>query len=127
MMKPGEWNRFRILFASIEQQLEIYVSETSRPGVSNAECELQLLAKDGIYLNEMPRRVDMIHLFAGARSDIAIRCTCDSPPCSATLKSIDTKIWDKRLKTYEGDMLELTIDGSPVSSEDLPSFKVNRP
>lgn len=90
-------------------------------------CELQLLAKDGVYLNEMPREVRMIHLFPGSRSDVAVRCFCDDPPCSASLKSSDTGIWDNRITTYEGDVLELIIDGTPVSSENLSTVVVNRP
>merc|ERR1712151_389787 len=75
----------------------------------------------------MPRSIGMIHLFAGARSDVAIRCSCDDPPCAATFKSKDTGIWDNRLETYEGDVFELMIDGNPVSSPALLPVVVNRP
>ena len=46
-MVAGQWARWRTLMASIEQKLELTVSG----------CELQLLAKDGVYLSVAPRAI----------------------------------------------------------------------
>ena len=61
----GVWQRWRMVLASVEQQLYITV-----PG-----CELQLLAKDGIYLDVAPRTVTTIYLAPGNRADVAVRCS----------------------------------------------------
>jgi len=37
-------------------------------------CEMKLLAKDGIYLTDAPRDVEAVILSAGNRADVAIRC-----------------------------------------------------
>ena len=37
-------------------------------------CEMKLLAKDGIYLNDAPRNITMVLLSPGNRADVAVRC-----------------------------------------------------
>ena len=63
-MVAGQWARWRTLMASIEQNLELTVSG----------CELQLLAKDGVYLSVAPRAITAVHLAPGGRADVAVRC-----------------------------------------------------
>ncbi len=43
---PGKWYRWRMGYVSIEP----YTSLTFETTSGNAKCELQLLAKDGVYL-----------------------------------------------------------------------------
>merc|ERR1712048_318124 len=132
-IKPGEWNRFRVLFASIYQQLEVYLDPNPRNELPMPQCEMQLLAKDGIYLHTLPRLITMFHLHAGARADFAIRCTCEQPPCSAAFAPRKTSnMWRENLPgssppVYEGTLIELEVVGTPVPSEDLPTVKLNRP
>jgi len=65
----GMWTRARMIFASINKVLEIYPT-------GDAKCDFELLAKDGIYLNTAPRKIDTVYLGPGNRADVAVRCTC---------------------------------------------------
>ena len=66
-MQADTWYRWRMGMSSIDKTIG-FISDT---GV----CEFQLLAKDGVFLNDAPRAVDMIILSPGNRADIAVRCT----------------------------------------------------
>jgi len=74
-IEGGKWTRLRMVFAAVELNWQMEVD------VGPAACQLQLLAKDGIYLSTMPRPVQHIPLYPGARADVAIRCTCPTYPC----------------------------------------------
>jgi len=74
------WHRLRMIYAAVEQSLTVTV-------VGDATCELQLLAKDGIYLNEIPRAVNAVYLYPGSRADVAMSCTCTAYPCTTELRS----------------------------------------
>jgi len=67
-MKAGTWYRWRILLASVSARLVMAPEE-------GKGCEVQLLAKDGIYLADAPRPVSDIFLAAGNRADVAVRCS----------------------------------------------------
>ena len=41
-------------------------------------CEMKLLAKDGIYLDDAPRDISTAILSPGNRADLAVRCNSDS-------------------------------------------------
>jgi len=79
-MKAGQWVRWRIVHAgpaffmdlSIESDKEDGSEATGRKDASS--CELQLLAKDGIYLQQAPRQLSRVVLPPGGRADVAIRC-----------------------------------------------------
>jgi FtsP/CotA-like multicopper oxidase with cupredoxin domain len=74
------WYRFRMVYAAVEQSLQLSVT-------GDGSCTLKLIAKDGIYLPSIPRDITTVHLFPGARADVAVACTCTAYPCSATLGS----------------------------------------
>jgi len=82
-LPSNTWHRVRIVFASIEQSLRLVVDSSS-----GGTCTLRLLAKDGIYLDTIPRDIGAIYLFPGARADVAWSCTCAAYPCTAVIKSI---------------------------------------
>jgi FtsP/CotA-like multicopper oxidase with cupredoxin domain len=63
-LQAGKWRRFRIVHSGTIATLEITL-----PG-----CDIDLLAKDGIYLRSNPRRITAIYVVAGARADVAVRC-----------------------------------------------------
>jgi len=83
-IEEGKWHRFRFVFASVEQRVEIFPAGDKR---GSAYCQYQLLAKDGIYLHEAPRTIERIYLVSGSRADIAVSCTCGllSRPCHTHL------------------------------------------
>jgi len=138
-LAAGKWSRFRMVFASVEQQLGLELAEIS--GEEAAECEMQLVAKDGIYLPKFPRQITYVHLFAGARADFAIQCWCPvgADECWTKFQSsrrnhfTQYKMRDGFLispAVHEGDVLRVKVlgktrPGSPLSP---PSGStVNRP
>lgn len=72
-MQEGKWMRLRMVYATTVLTLTLnWLSQRN----NGFECEFQLLAKDGVYLNEAPRTVKMLQLTPGSRSDVAMRCHC---------------------------------------------------
>jgi len=87
------WYRFRMVFAAVEQSLELVLRSAT-----GAVCELQLLAKDGVYLPEIPRPITDVVMYPGARADVAIRCTCGAgDDCTAVLGTDDARRRSRRL------------------------------
>ncbi|CAK0849572.1 unnamed protein product [Prorocentrum cordatum] len=78
------WYRLRTVFAAVQQGLRLHV-DPRESGLAN--CSWYLIAKDGVYLNEIPRKIDRADLVPGARADIAMSCTCATYPCRAVLRS----------------------------------------
>lgn len=67
-IERGKWYRMRMVMSSIEEGLAWEAPEG---------CDLQLLAKDGIYLTDAPRSVKTMILAPGNRADVAIQCDID--------------------------------------------------
>mmetsp|Transcript_27436 Transcript_27436/g.44532 ORF Transcript_27436/g.44532 Transcript_27436/m.44532 type:complete len:603 (+) Transcript_27436:130-1938(+) len=67
----GVWQRWRILYAGWQDlPLKLFM-ETNEAG-----CELQLLAKDGIFITDYPREITKtIPLPPGGRADFMVRCS----------------------------------------------------
>mmetsp|Transcript_51951 Transcript_51951/g.125252 ORF Transcript_51951/g.125252 Transcript_51951/m.125252 type:complete len:544 (+) Transcript_51951:357-1988(+) len=64
-VSPTEWTRLRIVYAAwSNEHLQIQI-----PG-----CELQLIAKDGVYLPTIPRQIEETNVPAGGRADIMVQC-----------------------------------------------------
>ena len=66
-MQPGEWQRWRIAYANLfpdKLNLRFYQSSS---------CEIQLLAKDGVYIHDYPRAVDMLPIPTSGRADVIER------------------------------------------------------
>jgi len=64
----GKWQRWRIVFGSWNKNPLDLAME------SDGVCEMYLLAKDGIYINDYPRRLDTFPIPVGGRADIMVRC-----------------------------------------------------
>ena len=82
-MASHVWHRFRMVYAAVEQQLDLSITTAT----NGAACQWKLLAKDGVYLSEIPRTIGDVILFPGARADVAVSCTCTTYPCTATMGS----------------------------------------
>lgn len=65
-MSANVWTRLRWINAGWE-------GDSYDLRVDN-ECELMLLAKDGIFVRDVPRSITKIRIFIGGRSDVMIRC-----------------------------------------------------
>jgi hypothetical protein len=86
-MESHIWHRFRMLFASIKYHVTIAVVEEA--STNGATCDFELIAKDGVYLPEIPRAIPAILLWPGSRADVAISCRCETCPCVAFLGHVD--------------------------------------
>eukprot|EP00971_Amphidinium_carterae_P346915 6488673-Amphidinium_carterae.2 len=64
----NQWYRFRMVYAAVEQSLLVQETDSTNGGT----CTFQLMAKDGVYLHSFPRAVDTLHMFPGARADVAV-------------------------------------------------------
>eukprot|EP01052_Picozoa_sp_SAG31_P031894 SAG31_NODE_3432_length_4280_cov_1.816073_1_plen_845_part_00 len=125
------WHRLRFIYAAVEQSLELHVVAST----GGAVCDLQLIAKDGVYLNTIPRPITTVILFPGARADVAMSCVCTTYPCTATLSSGARR----RLRGGQGpqaagaavvavDILTLVIsETSGAAVVPLPEYSPQRP
>ncbi|KAL3926225.1 MAG: hypothetical protein SGBAC_013560 [Bacillariaceae sp.] len=64
-MNPGEWTRFRIIWSQWRNGNMNFAANG---------CEMQLLAKDGIYIRDYPRSIGTAPINPGGRADIMVRC-----------------------------------------------------
>ncbi|GAB4816408.1 hypothetical protein N2152v2_003454 [Parachlorella kessleri] len=73
-MESGQYQRWRLVNTGYRRFLDLQIldADTSQP---TKQCELLLLAKDGVYLMEIPRQVDHIFLSNGNRAELLVRCT----------------------------------------------------
>uniref|UniRef100_A0A6U7UT21 Plastocyanin-like domain-containing protein n=1 Tax=Eutreptiella gymnastica TaxID=73025 RepID=A0A6U7UT21_9EUGL len=105
-MQPGEWQRWRMVFAGVDEALNIVLNS----------CELQLLAKDGVYLTSLPRTVTTIQLPPGGRADVAVRC-----PTAGTYTLSSTN------RDITHDLATISVTGTAVASSPLATFKYPMP
>jgi len=63
------WTRLRIVYAAIDQQLYFSLPEG---------CDMELMAKDGVYIRDMPRRTSYAYFGSGNRADFLVRCAGDT-------------------------------------------------
>jgi len=141
-VKEGKWYRLRFVLAAIEQRVEVHQTNNEH---DQARCELQLLAKDGVYLNEAPRKIDKVFLASGSRADVAVRCSCQPSsrwpwavkrPCMSHLNF--TALWQPMglpdiavtMEHTTGRMIHFETEEAqePAAHDpDLVSFSVRRP
>jgi FtsP/CotA-like multicopper oxidase with cupredoxin domain len=79
-VNANEWTRFRVVHTS-----------PTRSGIisfQNCECELYLLAKDGVYLPRVPRRVSQLFFTVSSRVDFALRCSTIAV-CNLVMNDVD--------------------------------------
>jgi FtsP/CotA-like multicopper oxidase with cupredoxin domain len=135
-VRPGEWVRLRMVYAAVERAIRAQTNSTT----GTANCEFQLLAKDGVYLHTMPRKVTSASFWPGARSELAVRCYCPSgeSTCSVVVRSQDFgQAWSSGIGEYhdlywtngeyDGDIFTFQVAGHPVQSSSLPVVQVPRP
>lgn len=110
-MKPtisinaGEWIRLRVIWAGwFEGNLDLTI-----PG-----CEMNLLAKDGVYIQDFPRTIQTAPIVPGGRADIMFRCNnaSSSYPIYGMTGKLATLI---------------TSDDDAISSEELESWTPSYP
>lgn len=101
-MQPGEWQRWRIVWGHwLRDSLNFKFA-------SGSSCEMQLLAKDGIYLQDYPRAVTVLPIPVGGRADVMVRCS------TAGTKTV--------LDFDDLTLFTVNVSGETVSSTDLESW-----
>ena len=109
-MKPGEWQRWRIIWADWDAGiLNAHFGDS-------APCEMQLLAKDGIYIQDYPRLITSALVPHGGRADVMVRCSATGTYDFFHFKDEDEEI----LVTAE-------VSGSAISSTDLEPWTPEYP
>ena len=66
-MAPYEWQRWRIVFAG-------WLGEAPLGFKLPSSCDMYLLAKDGIYIDDYPRQLSSAEVPIGGRADLMVRC-----------------------------------------------------
>jgi len=111
-IKTGQWNRFRIVYAGWED------SQTNLDlKISHQECEQYLLAKDGIYIKDYPRKLDYFPVPAGGRADIMVRC--NAPGKFKVTHTYNTKEWADGISPHivvDEELVIIESEGPPVES-----------
>lgn len=122
-LTAGTWYRFRILLVSLGELLRLQPVSTD-----GGACEMQLLAKDGVYLEVTPRAVAQLEMGPGNRADVAVRCTCSGAGgCSANFQSLSTG----NDGVFSGSVFHVAIGASRrlqgMANNDLLRFRPLRP
>lgn len=106
-MQPGEWQRWRIIWGNWGgDNLNAHFNDSTN-------CEMKLLAKDGIYIQDYPRSINTATIPTGGRADIMVRCSA-----AGTYQFLDFQ---------EKTMLTVSVTGSSVSSTDLVAWEPSYP
>ena len=68
----NEWQHWRVLLADADSR--------AKDVAVNGQCEMQLMARDGVWRTTAPRVIEnnTINLTGASRADIAVRCTGDA-------------------------------------------------
>jgi FtsP/CotA-like multicopper oxidase with cupredoxin domain len=105
-MQPGEWQRWRVVFGS-------WLFLPLKLTISGDDCEMQLLAKDGVYIEDFPRLITNAPIPTGGRADIMVRCASDG---------VFT------VSDYANTLMTLKVEGSSTTvSSELPEWSPERP
>jgi len=104
-MAPGEWQRWRIVWAG-------WLGNLLNLQIDSANCEMQLLAKDGIYISDFPRTITKATIPTGGRADIMVRCS--------TAETVNVLDFDSTLMTIE-------VTGTVVASSALSAWTPTYP
>jgi len=67
-LEVNQWERWRLIYGG----WEIFVMNIH---IDSDHCEMKLLAKDGIYIKDFPRRIGKTDIPSGGRADVMIRCS----------------------------------------------------
>ena len=146
------WYRWRLLFAAVEKVLEFgfcHWNKDSVTGIWTAppmdclvknrtwddkqQCKLFLLSKDGIILNEAPRKIEQGLMAPGSRADVLVNCpegkhqftTFGFTPFPVNL--ID-RLTHGAHSTVNQSLMTLHAKAERnVTKCNLPTFKVARP
>lgn len=104
-LQEGLWYRWRVIYAAwTAGSLDFAVRSLPK------QCEVVLLAKDGIYLRDFPRTLQgPARLPAGGRADVLVRCQRSSAGNVANITAVDGRV----IATAEILARPATVQASP--------------
>ncbi len=70
-LNSSEWTRLRIVYVDPILDLDLFIVDEFG---YDTDCQIHLLAKDGVLLNNVPRTVKSIYFTPSSRADVAIWC-----------------------------------------------------
>ncbi|KAI8105692.1 hypothetical protein M9434_000274 [Picochlorum sp. BPE23] len=72
-LKDGEWQRWRFAMTGFKRFAALQILDENDDVAEG--CEMQLIAKDGVYPLAIPRQVSYLLLPSGGRVEVLVRCT----------------------------------------------------
>ena len=73
-MTSGVHQRWRMIHTGYKKFTDLQIVDAATMKATTS-CELQLIAKDGLYLMQIPRKVDHVFLTSGNRAELLVKCT----------------------------------------------------
>jgi len=120
---PGQWMRLRMIHIGVFQGWF---------GLAIEGCEIQLIAKDGVYLPVLPRKTKIIKLMNGGRADMMVQCPFTDGVQEYKLQRVQDNnhdhVWEEegpRIVTFVRD--DTTSSNSTTSAEPIPSTQMEFP
>lgn len=74
-MKAGKYQRWRLLHSGPKFWWNLMIRDDATLEDVTDQCEFLLYAKDGVYLQEVPRKLNFLIMIPGGRSESLVRCT----------------------------------------------------
>jgi FtsP/CotA-like multicopper oxidase with cupredoxin domain len=115
-LDQGRWYRFRMVYAAIQHAIVLSI-----PDNGAVSCDLELIAKDSIYLPTAPRSITSIPLYPASRADVAIRCTGQGTVSMIAGPGLTEPT------NINAVVMTFSVCGKNVAQPNLPSFSVFRP
>ena len=112
-LSANTWYRFRLLFVAVHSVITPWVSE----------CTIRLLAKDGVYLQDMPRTITSSYMGPGSRADWAISC----PPGSFAMNDARPNRAGTRNDRVVRTLATLAVTDDGAGESTLATASVDRP
>eukprot|EP00930_Biecheleria_cincta_P024337 TRINITY_DN17429_c0_g1_i2.p1 TRINITY_DN17429_c0_g1~~TRINITY_DN17429_c0_g1_i2.p1 ORF type:complete len:575 (+),score=74.44 TRINITY_DN17429_c0_g1_i2:32-1756(+) len=105
------WYRLRLIMAGVASWLNL----------DFGGCEVVLLAKDGIYINDFPRSINRVSLPPGGRADIVLRCheSEDGTPADHTVTSMPSPV-NGSAKAFVGSLFAIRSAKTQAPQIDSP-------
>lgn len=111
-MRPNEWRRLRLVLAGVGTWLYL----------DFGRCDVALLAKDGIYIDDFPRFVQRVSLPPGGRADVVVRCLHGSSENSFE-ETLLSRPNNQGAGSYDGPLLRLRTEGTMLPAVTLMPWR----
>jgi len=107
--RPNEWMRWRVIYAGHNHHpMDVRIRDK--------RCEMVLLAKDGIYIQDFPRPITVAPIPTSGRADLMVRCTTPGTYSVTTFSDDDSS-----------PTLTIKISGTALPSTSLPTWTPEYP